>query len=89
MSQRLGMADGRCFTINNANSLVNDYIMKQNNIQYADNYAYRKFLQQKGPDALDEITQLMKEQQSMDNSTNSVNKCMSCDSPLLKLSDIY
>lgn len=86
MSQRLGMADGRCFTINNANSLVNDYIMKQNNIQYADNYAYRKYLQQKGPDALNE---LMKEQQSMDNSSNSVNKCMSCDSPLLKLSDIY
>lgn len=82
MSQRLGMADGRCFTISNASSLVNDFIMKQNNIQYADNYAYRKYLQQKGPDALNEIVERMKDQGF---ETSAVNTCMSCNSPLLKL----
>ena len=31
MSQRLGMADGRCFTINSSAQLFNNYVMKQNN----------------------------------------------------------
>ena len=52
MSQRLGMADGRCLTIHTAPRLLNDYIMTQNGIQYQDNYAYRRFLQQAGPAAL-------------------------------------
>ena len=38
MSQRLGMADGRCFTINSSAQLTNDYVMKQNGIAYQDNY---------------------------------------------------
>ena len=32
MSQRLGMADGRCFTINNSSMLYNDFLMTQNGI---------------------------------------------------------
>ena len=39
MSQRLGMADGRCFTINSAAQLTNAYIMNQNGIPKADNYS--------------------------------------------------
>jgi len=52
MSQRLGMADGRCFTINNSSMLYNDYLMTQNGINFEDNYSFRKLLQQKGPDIL-------------------------------------
>ena len=88
MSQRLGMADGRCFTISSANSLLNDYIMTQNNIKYEDNYAYRKFLQQKGPEALEQI-QRMQKSGAPDTSSNFVNQCQSCNTPLLKMSNIY
>lgn len=52
MSQRLGMADGRCFTINNSSMLYNDYLMTQNGIVFEDNYSFRKLLQEKGPDML-------------------------------------
>ena len=47
MSQRLGMADGRCFTVNTSNQLLNNYIMKQNGISFEDNYSFRKMLQEK------------------------------------------
>ena len=50
MSQRLGMADGRCFTINNSSMLYNDFLMTQNGIKFEDNYSYRKLLQEKGPE---------------------------------------
>ena len=50
MSQRLGMADGRCFTVNTSNQLLNNYLMKQNGITFEDNYSFRKMLQQKGPE---------------------------------------
>ena len=50
MSQRLGMADGRCFTITNSAKLFDNYVMSQNNISFEDNYSYRKLLQQKGPE---------------------------------------
>ena len=49
MSQRLGMADGRCFTVNTSNQLLNNYLMKTNGISFEDNYSFRKMLQQKGP----------------------------------------
>ena len=52
MSQRLGMADGRCFTINNSSMLYNDFLMTQNGIMYEDNYSFRKLLQEKGPDMI-------------------------------------
>ena len=51
MSQRIGMADGRCLTSFDSTNIVNDIIMEKNGIAYQDNYAYRQFLQSKGPDA--------------------------------------
>jgi hypothetical protein len=76
MSQRLGMADGRCFTINNSSMLYNDFIMTQNGIKYEDNYTFRKLLQEKGPEILKPPTKDEKE------------PCGMCDTTL-KLSGIY
>ena len=50
MSQRLGMADGRCFTIANSSKLYDSYIMQKNGIKPEDNYSYRQLLQSKGPE---------------------------------------
>lgn len=52
MSQRLGMADSRCITSFDSDRILNDTIMAQNRIVPEDNYSYRKFLQEKGPEAL-------------------------------------
>lgn len=52
MSQRIGMADGRCLTSFDSTNIVNDIIMQKNGIAYQDNYAYRQFLQNNGPEAL-------------------------------------
>ena len=45
MSQRLGMADGRSFTINNSSKLYDNFIKTQNGIKFEDNYSFRKLLQ--------------------------------------------
>lgn len=86
MSQRLGMADGRCFTINSASRLVNDYVMTQYGIPYENNYVYRQLLQQKGPEIVDRIQAL---QQNAPVSQNSVNRCQGCDLALLKMPNIF
>jgi hypothetical protein len=78
MSQRLGMADGRCFTINSSAQLFNNYVMKQNGITFEDNYSYRKLLQTQGPSLLTKV----QEEQGKGN-------CKTCDKPLLKIPDIY
>ena len=79
MSQRFGMADGRCFTINTADGLLNNYIMHKNGISYEDNYKYRQFLQSKGPSI---INDLLKHQ------TQST--CTTCDTPLIRVpNNIY
>jgi hypothetical protein len=46
------MADGRCITSFDSNRLMNESIMAQQGITPEDNYAYRRFLQAKGPDAI-------------------------------------
>lgn len=51
MSERYGMADGRCITEFTSNRLYNDEIMMKNKIAFQDNYSYRSFLQSKGPEA--------------------------------------
>ncbi len=84
MSQRLGMADGRCFTINSASRLVNDYVMTQYGIPYENNYAYRQLLQQKGP----EIVQQLQARQNTRPSPNG-NNCQACDVALLKMPNTY
>ena len=43
MSQRMGMADGRCFTTNIASPLLNDSISKQLHVKTG--HEYRKYLQ--------------------------------------------
>lgn len=75
MSQRLGMADGRCFTVHSSAQLFNNYIMKQNNISFEDNYSYRQLLQKQGP-------QLMTQVQEVHGKND-------CNVPLLKMPDVY
>ena len=75
MSQRLGMADGRCFTVNSSSQLYNNYLMKMNGVSYEDNYSYRKLLQTKGP-------ALFKREKPNE-------RCASCDKPLVDTRGIY
>jgi hypothetical protein len=75
MSQRLGMADGRCFTINSSAQLFNNYLMEQNNITFEDNYSFRQLLQKQGPALMSKI------QAKQDPDT--------CNTPLLDISHIY
>ena len=82
MSQRLGMADGRCFTISTSSQLLNDYVMNSNGVALADNYSYRKLLQQKGPQVVDDI-------QALQSSAGGSPHCQSCDKPLLKVPNTY
>ena len=88
MSQRLGMADGRCLSIYTAPRLLNDYIMKQNNIQYQDNYAFRQLLQQQGPAAL-AVVQGQQRVGPPQEQSNFINRCQSCNVPLLKVPNTY
>ena len=79
MSSRMGMADGRCFTIHSSAQLYNDFIMKQNGVSYEDNYAYRKLLQTKGPELFAAQFQ----------SQVTPDGCASCHVPLVNISDTY
>ena len=81
MSQRLGMADGRCFTINTSSRLLNNYIMTGNNVDYVDNYKYRQLLQNEGPKLIEKVTN----QQKVAEDGN----CQRCDKPLIKVAGIY
>jgi len=73
MSQRLGMADGRCFTLAGSSRLVNNYVMQQNGIPMEDNYAYRQLLQQRGPALVNELQQ----------QSQGAGPCTNCDAPVL------
>ena len=81
MSQRMGQADGRCFTFATSAQLFNNYIMNKNNIAYADNYSYRKLLQTQGPGVLRDTQDSQK--------IRSSNRITVCDKPLLNVSNIY
>jgi len=70
MSQRFGMADGRCHTIHGASSLVNNMIMNQNGIMYEDNYSYRKMLQQDGEKVLKQLQEVQ------------ADRCTQCHKPV-------
>ena len=52
MSERIGMADGRCITSFDSNRIMNDMLMFKEGIAFQDNYKWRAFLQSKGPEAL-------------------------------------
>lgn len=75
MSQRLGMADGRCFTVNSSSQLYNNYLMNKNGISYEDNYSFRKLLQTKGPSVLE--------------TDQEVSKCNACHKPNVDTRNIY
>lgn len=77
MSQRLGMADGRCFTVQSSTQLLNNHIMKSNGISLEDNYSFRQLLQKQGPS----IMQQVQAQQG--------GKCDACHKPLLKTPSAY
>mgnify|MGYP006298050101 CR=1 FL=1 len=50
MSTRLGMADGRCTTINISSRLFNESVIDSLGIQVFDNYNYRMKLQSSNPE---------------------------------------
>jgi hypothetical protein len=52
MSQRIGMADGRCITEVDSNRIMFDYLKNQSGFGIYDNNKYRMYLQEKGPDAI-------------------------------------
>jgi hypothetical protein len=87
MSQRLGMADGRCFTIGTSSRLLNDYVMSSNGIQYQDNYRYRQLLQKQGPALMDSVQAHQNGDVQIPN--NFVNQCQTCNTPLLKVPNLY
>ena len=45
MSTRLGMADGRCFTVALSNRILNEYLADKAGIDVRDNFKYRQALQ--------------------------------------------
>lgn len=53
MSTRMGMADGRCATINASNRLLNEGLMtKTFKLKPFDSYEYRMMLQNSDPDKI-------------------------------------
>ena len=72
MSERIGMADGRCITSFDSSRIMNDMIMAKNKIEFQDNWNYRAFLQSKGPDAINLPLQ------------NAACRGASCASPLVE-----
>jgi hypothetical protein len=50
MSQRMGMADGRCITEFASNRIMTDALMAEKKIAVFDNYTFRQVAQEKGPE---------------------------------------
>ena len=50
MSQRMGMADGRCITSFDSNRIMTDALMAEKKIAVYDNYPLRQAAQEKGPE---------------------------------------
>ena len=48
MSERLGPAGGRCFTVYTSNRIMNDRIMNMLDVPLQNNYAYRTALEKGG-----------------------------------------
>jgi hypothetical protein len=51
MSTRLGMGADRCFNVYESARIYNDIIMTKQGIHYEDNLKFRRYLQEKGPEA--------------------------------------
>ena len=80
------MADGRCFTVSTADSLFNNYVMEQNKIPFVDNYRYRQFLQKQGPAAIDNIVGAI---QNVSGSMRGSPLCTECNTPIIKVPNLY
>lgn len=52
MSTRIGMADGRCLTLNESNRIYMDKMQSKAGIPQEDNYSLRRMLQKNGPEGL-------------------------------------
>lgn len=74
MSQRLGPADGRCFTIHTSNRLMNDQIMNLLNIPLQDNSAYRNAIAEGGQELLDGLMKPVAQ-------SGQINNCAQCRGP--------
>ena len=87
MSQRLGPADGRAFTIATSAKLLDNYIMSSHDISPVNNYQYRQLLQSQGSQVIHRIQNL--QQVGQRPAQSAVNQCYSADRPLLKVAGIY
>ena len=85
MSQRLGMSDGRCFTIYTNSNLLNDAIMSAGVMMPEDNYSYRTVLKEDGHKILESMVSFQTSEQRTPNSVS----CLSCNRPLLKVTTPY
>ena len=74
MSQRLGPAGGRCFTVYTSNRIMNDNIMNMLQVPLQDNYGYRRAIEEGGPQM---IANLMKPVAS----SLRVDGCAKCTGP--------
>ena len=74
MSQRLGPAGGRCFTVYTSNRIMNDRIMNMLEIPLQDNYAFRRTMENGGPEL---VRSLMKPVES----AVRVDQCAKCMGP--------
>jgi hypothetical protein len=45
------MGADRCFNVYESSRIYNDIVMKKQGIAYEDNLSFRRYLQEKGPDA--------------------------------------
>jgi hypothetical protein len=52
MSQRIGMADGRCLTFNDSNRIMTENMMKNLGLSSTDNSQFRGLLQERGPEMM-------------------------------------
>ena len=52
MSQRIGMADGRCLTFLDSNRVMTAKMMASAGLNTTDNAGFRQLLEEKGPDVI-------------------------------------
>ena len=88
MSQRLGPADGRAFTIATSAKLFDNYLMSSHDIPYVNNYEYRRLLQSQGPNVVQSVQKLQTHNQEAP-APSQVNKCHNSNRALLKVPGIY
>jgi hypothetical protein len=52
MSERIGMADGRCITESTSSRILYDFIVREKGVPYQDGHRARMLLQSQGPEGL-------------------------------------